>query len=45
MNQDFRDLGDSLEPRFQALISMAPVRFGTLPRAMPERGIYLFSEG
>jgi hypothetical protein len=45
MNQEFRDLVDSLEPKFQALISMTPVRFGTLPRAIPDRGIYLFSEG
>jgi hypothetical protein len=45
MNQDFRALVDSLEPKFQALISMPPLRFGTLPSVMPDRGIYLFSEG
>jgi len=27
-----------LEPKFQALIGMVPVRFGTLPRIVPERG-------
>jgi hypothetical protein len=45
MNQKFRELLGSLEPKYQALVSMQPVRFGSLPRVMPERGIYLFSEG
>ena len=45
MNQAFRDLVESLEPRFQALVAMQPVRYGSLPSAIPERGIYLFSEG
>jgi predicted GIY-YIG superfamily endonuclease len=45
MNKEFQVLVESLESKFQALISMPPVRFSTLPRAMPERGIYLFSEG
>jgi hypothetical protein len=45
MNQAFAVLVESLEPKFQALISMPPVRYGDLPRLMPERGIYLFSEG
>ena len=38
MNQKFRDLVESLEPEYQALVSMHPVRFGSLPRVMPERG-------
>lgn len=45
MNHKFRDLVETLEPKYQALVSMDPVRFGSLPRLMPERGIYLFSEG
>lgn len=45
MNQKFQLLVESLEPKFQALVSMEPVRFGSMPRLMPERGIYLFSEG
>jgi len=45
MNQKFRDLVESLEPKYQALVSMHPVRFGSLPGVMPEPGIYLFSEG
>ena len=45
MAADFRDLVESLEPKHQALVGMAPVKYGTLPRKLPIRGIYLFSEG
>ena len=45
MNADFQQFVDSLEPKFIALMAMAPVRYARLPRQMPERGIYLFSEG
>jgi predicted GIY-YIG superfamily endonuclease len=45
MDPGFTDLIESLEPRFRALLGMAPVKYGTLPREMPTRGIYLFSEG
>ena len=45
MNQKFRDLVASLEPKYRALLEMEPVRFGSLPKEIPERGIYLFSEG
>ena len=45
MNQKFRDLVALLEPKYRALLEMEPVRFGALPREIPKRGIYLFSEG
>ena len=45
MNQKFRDLVASLEPKYRAPLEMEPVRFGSLPKEIPERGIYLFSEG
>src|SRR2546428_12483555 len=45
MNDKFRDLVESLEPKYLALLSMPPVRFGSLPKEIPPRGIYLFSEG
>lgn len=45
MNPKFRELVESLEPKYSALLSMAPVRFGSLPKEIPLRGIYLFSEG
>src|SRR4051794_19293465 len=44
MNPTFKQFVESLEPKFQALISMTPVRYAALPKQMPERGIYLFSE-
>ena len=45
MNAKFQELVASLEPKFQALVSMEPVCFGRLPKVMPDRGVYLFSEG
>lgn len=45
MNVEFLRLTDSLEPKFRALLAMRAVRFGALPREMPARGIYLFSDG
>ncbi len=45
MNAAFLELVHSLEPQFQALLAMSPVRYACLPRSMPECGVYLFSEG
>ena len=44
MNQTFRDLAESLESKHQALLRMESGRFWSLPKQIPERGIYLFSE-
>lgn len=44
MDARFRKLVDTLEPTFRKLVEMPPVRFGALPRTMPEQGLYLFSE-
>jgi hypothetical protein len=45
MDPGFTRLVESLEPKYQALVGMAPVRYGSLPRELRIRGIYLFSEG
>lgn len=45
MNPGFKSLVESLEPKYRALVGMTPVKCGALPREMPIRGIYLFSEG
>jgi hypothetical protein len=45
MDRNFHQLVDRLEPKYRALMAMAPVRYSNLPRQMPERGVYLFSEG
>jgi len=44
MHQDFHVLVDALHPKFEALVVAPPIRFGALPRDLPQRGIYLFSE-
>ena len=36
---------DSLRPKCDALLAMEPVQLDALPRDMPKRGVYLFSEG
>jgi predicted GIY-YIG superfamily endonuclease len=45
MNTAFVRFVETLEPKFQSLIAMKAVRYAGLPSQMPERGIYLFSEG
>jgi hypothetical protein len=45
VRDDFVRLLGGLEPKFDALMAMRPVCYSSLPRGMPERGIYLFSEG
>lgn len=45
MNLRFRRAIDSLDQNLLLLRRMRPVRIGDLPREMPVRGIYLFSEG
>jgi predicted GIY-YIG superfamily endonuclease len=45
MHPDFRQFVENLAPKVEALLEMTPVRYGGLPRDMPKRGIYLFSDG
>ncbi len=45
MDQAFMRLLEALEPKYKELIAMVPVRYYALPRPIPIRGIYLFSEG
>jgi hypothetical protein len=44
MHPVFKEYIDSLEPSFQRLLEMTPVTVATLPREIPEAGVYLFSE-
>lgn len=44
MHDTFRNHLKSLEPSFQQLMNMQPVSVATLPREIPQSGIYLFSE-
>ena len=45
MDSEFMKLVEALEPKYMALIAMDPVKYSALPRPLPLRGIYLFSEG
>ena len=45
MNDTFRAHVESLLPAFKRLVAMRPVNVRPLPTVVPERGIYLFSEG
>lgn len=45
MDAKFRDIVDALDPKHRALLASAPVTYGGLPKAMPQRGVYLFSDG
>jgi len=44
MHAAFKAHIDELEPAFQRLLTMSPVRMDQLPRSIPQRGIYLLTE-
>ena len=44
MNQQFRDLVDTLDKKYQALMSMDPVIADKIQPNTPVGGVYLFSE-
>jgi len=45
MNKDFKLAVDSLQPKYEALLAMEPVTLAGLPRDVPQKGVYMFSEG
>jgi hypothetical protein len=45
MHETFRAHVEALHPSFERLIAMTPVTVASLPSVMPERGVYVFSEG
>jgi predicted GIY-YIG superfamily endonuclease len=45
MHESFRQYVETLHPSFEKLYNMHPVRIGALPKVIPEKCIYLFSEG
>lgn len=44
MNQDFFKITQNLEPLLNKLLNMKPVKPSALPKIIPLKGIYLFSE-
>ena len=45
MHPKFARAAESLDPSFKKLMAMKPVKLGQFPKAMPVKGVYLFSEG
>ena len=45
MHPRFAEVANSLHPAFERLMAMPPVQGGIPSIGMPERGVYLFSEG
>ena len=45
MHHRFAKAANSLEASYRLLVKMKPVTVGTMPKSMPARGVYLFSEG
>jgi len=45
MDDTFKHYLEALHPSFEQLMNMAPVAITRLPRKLPSKCIYLFSEG
>ena len=45
MNEKFRLVVESLQPKLEELLAMAPIQPTALPGTMPQAGVYLLSEG
>jgi predicted GIY-YIG superfamily endonuclease len=45
MNEKFRAHIEAMDPSFNTLLAVRPVCGAALPHEIPDRGIYLFSEG
>jgi predicted GIY-YIG superfamily endonuclease len=45
MNEKLRQIIESLQPKLDALLACPPVKRTSLPKNLPKKGIYLFSEG
>jgi predicted GIY-YIG superfamily endonuclease len=45
MHEHFKHYVESLHPSFERLMEMSPVKISALPKQLPEKCVYLFSEG
>src|ERR1700722_8941909 len=45
MHERFKDYVESLHPSYERLMQMSPVKLSALPKQLPEKCVYLFSEG
>lgn len=44
MHEKFRAHVEAMDPKFKGLLGMSPIQGFSLPRDIPSRGVYLFSE-
>jgi predicted GIY-YIG superfamily endonuclease len=44
MHESFKHYVETLHPSFERLMNMSPVKISALPKRLPEKCIYLFSE-
>jgi hypothetical protein len=44
MDRKFAVLIEALSPKLERLLATPPLRYGALPRDMPDSGVYLFTE-
>lgn len=44
MNENLKTTIETLHPKFERLIAMAPVRIATMPKDAPPKAVYLFTE-
>src|SRR5580704_14328060 len=45
MHENFKRYVECLHPSFERLMEMLPVKVSTLPKDLPDKCVYLFSEG
>ena len=45
MHERFKHYVESLHPSFERLMEMSPVKMSALPKQLPDKCVYLFSEG
>jgi len=45
MHESFKLYVETLHPSFEQLLRMRPVKIASLPKPLPEKCVYLFSEG
>jgi predicted GIY-YIG superfamily endonuclease len=45
MHEHFKQYVESLDPSFERLMGMSPVKMSAIPKRLPDKCVYLFSEG
>ncbi len=45
MHESFKRYVETLHPSFERLVNMHPVKIAALPKPLPDKCVYLFSEG